>query len=147
MVSLVYLKAINGPPTNGHSTVKAGVPPNVPSLSLEAILNNPTHNNTSPDGIKYYLPFQNLLYLSTVRVVDYYPPRLEDFAVLQEHASIGYNKRRDPEECRTTMRWEWQFCLLLESVPPPTAGQPKERLKLFVSNDAAIYLLKIDPVK
>jgi len=44
-------------------------------------------------------------------------------------------------------RWEWRFCLLLESASPPPPGQPKELMKLFVSGPDAEYLLKIDAVK
>jgi hypothetical protein len=129
--------------TNPHSAVKPAVPPSVPHQPLEDIIHNPSHNNPSPSGIEYRLPFQNLCYLSTVRVVDFYPPHLEDFAVLQEHASLAYDKKRDPATSRTFTKWEWRFCLLVESNPPATAGQPKERVKLFVSNSEAEYLLNM----
>ncbi|KAL2862755.1 telomere-binding alpha subunit central domain protein [Aspergillus lucknowensis] len=126
--------------------IKAGAPTNARSLSLDTILDNPLHNHTSPDRIEYRLPFQNLCYLSTVRVVDYYPPDLKDFAVLQEHVSLGYNKKRDPDASRTFTKWEWRFCLLVEDVAAPAPGQPKPRTKLFVSNADAEYLLRMGAV-
>ncbi|KAL5337769.1 hypothetical protein BJX70DRAFT_226916 [Aspergillus crustosus] len=134
--------AINKRPT-ANSNVKPAVPPSVPMQSLEDILNNPSHNNKSPSGIEYRLPFQNLCYLSTVRVIDFYPPYLEDFAVLQEHTSLAYNKKRDPATSRTFTKWEWRFCLLVESNSPAAAGQTKQRVKLFVSNSEAEYLLNM----
>ncbi|KAL4787911.1 hypothetical protein BJX76DRAFT_368258 [Aspergillus varians] len=126
---------------NDH--VKPRVPPNVSCQSLEDIINNPSHNNPSPGSITYRLPFQNLCYFSTVRVVDFYPPLLEDFAVHQEHASLAYDKKRDPTTSRTYSKWEWRFCLLVESITPATAHQPKERVKLFVSNPEAEHLLNM----
>jgi hypothetical protein len=77
-------------------------------------------------------------------VVDHYPHRLEDFAVLQEQRSLAYDRKRDPASARTIKNWEWRFCLLVEDVSPPAPGQPKARTKLFVSNTDAQYLLKLD---
>lgn len=119
----------------------------MPSQTLEDIISNPSHINSSPDGIKYRLPFQNLCYLSTVRVVDFYPPLLEDFAVQKERISLTYDKRRDPATSRTDPPWEWRFCLLVESISPATGGQPKERVKLFVSNAEAEHLLQLEAKK
>lgn len=45
------------------------------------------------------------------------------------------------------IRWEWRFCLLLESGSPPPPGQHRERMKLFVSGYDAEYLLKMDAVE
>ncbi|KAL2838288.1 hypothetical protein BJY01DRAFT_237526 [Aspergillus pseudoustus] len=114
------------------------------AISLHNILDNPSHNNISPDGIEYRLPFQNLTYLTTVRAVDYYPHRLEDFAVLQEQRSLAYNRNRDPANARTFFTWEWRFCLLVEDITSSAPGQPRARAKLFVSNLAAQYLLRLD---
>ncbi|KAL4912276.1 hypothetical protein BDW62DRAFT_26097 [Aspergillus aurantiobrunneus] len=126
-----------------NENIKPRVPASVPSQPLEDIISNPSHNNPSPSGIEYRLPFQNLCYLTTVRVVDFYPPLLEDFAVLQEHASLAYNEQRDPATSRTISKWEWRFCLLVESISPATSRQPKERVKLFVSNSEAEHLLNM----
>ncbi|KAL3495762.1 hypothetical protein BJX62DRAFT_222402 [Aspergillus germanicus] len=116
---------------------------NARQISLYDILNNKSHNHKSPEGLEYRLPFQNLIYLSTVRVVDHYPHRLEDFAVLQEQRSLAYDKKRDPASARTIKKWEWRFCLLVEDVSPPAPGQPKARTRLFVSDLDAQYLLNL----
>lgn len=114
----------------------------MPSQTLEDIINNPSHINPSPNGIKYRLPFQNLCYLSTVRVVDFYPPLLEDFTVQKERTSVAYDKKRDPATSRTNTQWEWRFCLLVEGISSATGQQPKERVKLFVSSSEAEHLLQ-----
>lgn len=119
----------------------------MPSQTLEDIISNPSHINSSPSSIKYRLPFQNLCYLSTVRVVDFYPPLLEDFAVQKERISLTYDKRRDPATSRTDPQWEWRFCLLVESISPATGRQPKERVKLFVANAEAEHLLQLSANK
>ncbi|CEL08907.1 hypothetical protein ASPCAL12052 [Aspergillus calidoustus] len=124
--------------------VKAGADCNARQISLYDILNNKSHNHKSPEGIEYRLPFQNFIYFSTVRVVDHYPHRLEDFAVPQEQRSLGYDEERDPAGARTIKKWEWRFCLLVEDVSPPAPGQPKARTKLFVSDTDAVYLLQLD---
>ncbi|PTU24890.1 hypothetical protein P175DRAFT_055008 [Aspergillus ochraceoroseus IBT 24754] len=107
---------------------------------LEVIVNNPSHNNKSPDGIEYRLPFQNLCYRSTVHVVDFFPPNLEDFAVPIHHNPPAPGSSQQ----HPFTKWEWRFCLLVESVPPPPPGQRKERVKLLVSDSDAVYLLKMD---
>jgi hypothetical protein len=126
--------------------VEPRVPPSgVHAQSLEAILNNPSHDNISTSGIRYRLPFQNLCYLTTVRVVDFYPPLLEDFAVHKEQVSLAYNRKHDPAS-RTFKIWEWRFCLLVEGSFPATLGQSNERAKLFVSNYEAEHLLQLNAV-
>ncbi|KAL4923946.1 telomere-binding alpha subunit central domain protein [Aspergillus undulatus] len=122
---------------DAHPNIHPRVGPNMEYISLEEIIDNPSHNNRSPDGIEYRLPFQNLCYLSTVRVVDFYPPLLEDFAVLQKHTSLASS--------HTYEKWEWRFCLLVESPSRAVPGQQKERVRLFVSHSEAEHLLKMSP--
>ncbi|KAL4807659.1 hypothetical protein BDV18DRAFT_158871 [Aspergillus unguis] len=133
--------------TSVNANVKSRVPAGVPSQSLEDIINNPSHNNPSPNGITYRLPFQNLCYHSTVRVVDFYPPLLEDFAVYQDRDSVAYDEKRDPAVSKTRFSWEWRFCLLVESTSSVTRGEQKERVKLFVSHHQAEHLLQISAEK
>ncbi|PWY72240.1 telomere-binding alpha subunit central domain protein [Aspergillus sclerotioniger CBS 115572] len=124
-----------------NENIKAGNP-SVPTMSLEAILSNKFHDNTSYDKIEYRLPFQNFCYRTTVRVVDFFPPRLEDFSV-PEDASDDETGPGDPNRF---IRWEWRFCILVESVPPPPAGQAKEQMRLFVAGPNAEYLLGLTAV-
>lgn len=99
----------------------------VPTLSLEKILMAETHKNHAPGGIVYQLPFQNVNYHSQVRVIDFFPPLIEDFAVqTSTEPSIG---------------WEWRFCLLVEGVQPQTSKQPREATRLYVCRQDGDCLL------
>ena len=54
-----------------------------PTTPLSLILNpsNPSRTKRLSETLSYTLPFQNLSYRTKVRVVDFFPPLLEDFAV------------------------------------------------------------------
>ncbi|KAJ9271664.1 hypothetical protein DTO212C5_2089 [Paecilomyces variotii] len=130
--------------------------PAIPCRSLEEILDGKIHLNNAPGGYEYRLPFQNINYRAVVRVVDFYPPRLEDFAVsynpeddiLSESGTSSEDSEGDAVMTSGYSRrrriWEWRFCLLVEDGKPVPRGQPKERMKLYVSGKDAEYLLKID---
>ena len=55
--------------------------PNIPTRSLSSILSRSTHALTTPQGTPFTLPFQNINSRAAVRVVDFYPSNLEDFAI------------------------------------------------------------------
>ena len=131
-----------------QTQIVQAINPEILPRSLEDILSNESHENTSPDNIKYRLPFQNLCYRSFARVVDFFPPHLEDFSVPLNGESAIFSSSANNEDCGPDdpIRWEWRFCLLLESASPPP-GQPKERVKVFVSGHDAEYLLKMDAVE
>ncbi|PGH01792.1 hypothetical protein AJ80_08958 [Polytolypa hystricis UAMH7299] len=135
--------------------------PTVPCSPLSSILHNESHNNTSPDGIEYRLPFQNLQYRSSIRVVDFFPPNLEDFAVrydvesamLSDAESVDEHDDDDGEGesamRRRRWRWEWRFCLLVEDGKPrlrANPGEERERMQLFVAEADAVFLLQMDAV-
>ncbi|WEW60259.1 hypothetical protein PRK78_005744 [Emydomyces testavorans] len=128
-----------------------------PTRTIKQILENESHWNTGPGGIEYQLPFQNLKYRASVRVVDFFPPNLEDFAVpfnpeyaiLADTAASSDLIDSDEEPIIGRQRWEWRFCLLVEDGGPGVhhaPGQKRERLKLFVTGPDAEFLLSIDPV-
>ncbi|BAE60407.1 unnamed protein product [Aspergillus oryzae RIB40] len=111
---------------------------------IEDIVTSEFHEFESHDGVEYRLPFQNLCYKTTVRVVDFFPPNIKDFAVPQQPKENHSGSRiyQDAEDDGVT-RWEWRFCLLIEDALPPPPGQPKEQIKLFVSDANAEFLLKM----
>lgn len=116
---------------------------------LEDILANETHDYKTPDGIEYRLPFQNICYRSNIRVVDFFPPNLEDFAVPEEpdQDSSEDGELDTSSDPKNFTSWEWRFCLLVENATPPGPGVPNERMRLFVSGPDAECLLGVDPVK
>ncbi|EEH20413.2 hypothetical protein PABG_02672 [Paracoccidioides brasiliensis Pb03] len=136
--------------------------PAIPCRSISDILSNESHTNVSPDGIEYRLPFQNLRYKASVRVVDFFPPKLEDFAVQYDaHRAVlsdtdGSMVSDSDEEINSDSarisrrkRWEWRFCLLVEDAGPGmhyNRNAKRERMKLFVTGHDAECLLCLDPV-
>ncbi|KAI4184155.1 MAG: hypothetical protein L6R41_004946 [Letrouitia leprolyta] len=61
--------------------------PNVPPRPLSSILSLSTHSLTTPSGISFTLPFQNINSRAAVRVVDFFPPNIADFAVRRKKES------------------------------------------------------------
>ncbi|EPS32783.1 hypothetical protein PDE_07743 [Penicillium oxalicum 114-2] len=117
----------------------------VPVRSIERILAAETHQNEIPGGIVYQLPFQNVYYQAEVRVVDFFPPNLEDFAVqvpLQSIISPDGNSGRGENR---RMIWDWRFCLLVEGTEPlGSKDEARSQMKLFVSGAEADHLLSLD---
>ncbi|OKO96851.1 Protection of telomeres protein 1 [Penicillium subrubescens] len=111
------------------------------------ILSGASHINTIPGGISYQLPFQNVCYRpSQVRVVDFFPPKLEDFTVqvpVTSTAAAGDDGHGPTSTPR--MEWEWRFCLLVEGTEPLISNQARAQMKLFVTGGEAVHLLNLDP--
>ncbi|TVY33606.1 Protection of telomeres protein [Lachnellula occidentalis] len=108
------------------------------------------------DGRDHISPFTNCKYRANVRVVDYFPHRIEDFAVgyrFSEYEMLSdYSGDEDTdreEDLRTFLSgkgfakntWEWRFALQVEDA---TAKDPKDRLWLVVDNAAAQGLLNLE---
>ncbi|GIJ89273.1 hypothetical protein Asppvi_008204 [Aspergillus pseudoviridinutans] len=129
-----------------NKTIQASNP-SIRCTSLADILDGEFHENISPDHIEYRIPFQNVCYRATVRVVDFFPPKLEDFAVPDESDHKQMDEIHNSHSSNSpshSIRWQWRFCLLVENVPPHLHGKSSERMKLFVSGADAEYLLKLD---
>ena len=122
-----------------------------------------THATTTPSRIAYTLPFNNICSRATVRAVGFFPPRLEDFAVkhrVNEYDILSDNDEDSESESessssksgagedggdRRKTRWEWRFCLLLEDASPGLPkGERRERIKVYVADQDAEFLLKMD---
>ena len=86
-----------------------------------------------------------------MRVVDFWPPRLEDFARSLNDATYNdtpYDTNDDEDylaESPVTKSWEWVFCLLVEDATTPSSMKdPQTRLNLLVTQSDAEFLLKMD---
>ncbi|MDI1489476.1 MAG: hypothetical protein OHK93_008755 [Ramalina farinacea] len=53
----------------------------IPTRPLSDIKSFSHHQNTTPKGTTYTLPFQNIKSRLSARIIDFYPPNLEDFSV------------------------------------------------------------------
>jgi len=107
-------------------------------------------------GIVVALPFINANYRAQVRVVDFHPHELEDFAVPVPHtASSTPPSSREPSPSdiylppppdsppsTQTQKWEWNFALTLEDATTASHLRGEgQRIEVQVHNDTAQRLL------
>ncbi|KAK4192913.1 hypothetical protein QBC35DRAFT_482113 [Podospora australis] len=101
------------------------------------------------------IPYINKSYLPRVRVVDFHPSALEDFAIgkkLNKYRDLFSDEEQSSENSDDdgndptprTRAWEWSFALQLEDVPPPGTNFPKERVWVLVDNHAGQCLTDLD---
>lgn len=135
--------------------------PDKPPTPLAEILYDTTIVR-SKSGLEYSLPFENLKHRSNVRVVDFWPNKLEDFAVgrrVSEYevlSDYSGGESTDNEEDMRLFRegkgyggentWEWRFALRVQDADKK-AGSHKDSMWLTVDNQAAQMLLNMDAVK
>lgn len=130
------------------------------TISLYAIseIQGKNHDVISPDGIQYRLPYQNFKYRSCVRVVDFYPPKLEDFALpYNPHSSAADDgSESDDSWCGSRsssnppVKWRWDFYLLVEEGDASERKIPRaerSRLPLHVLGNDGEFLLNLIPTK
>ncbi|KAI1464499.1 uncharacterized protein F4812DRAFT_442385 [Daldinia caldariorum] len=130
-----------------------------PIFSVPSIL-KPIPWTTTVDGqeVTLTLPFTCAKYCANVRVVDFRPHKLEDFAtwrknteydILSDHS--GASDSESDEDAGTLDRyrgdkiWEWRFALLLEEAAPKKKGEDN-RLWVVVDNASAQMLVDLDAV-
>lgn len=126
----------------------------VPTTSLTSILDpkNLKHTNTTPEGRTYHLPFHNAKCRARVRVVDYAPKDLADFAVPRD----DFDEEHDDSRSIDSMAWQyddapqkykWCFELLLEDArdsSSTTESSKNDRLWVAVPHAQAQFLLGND---
>ncbi|VBB75363.1 Putative protein of unknown function [Podospora comata] len=130
----------------GLTTIESMLEPSFMKIKIDA------------DTVEVQVPFVNKKYLTFVRVVDFSPSCIEDFAVsrkitqyqdlsdsensdglsLDEDESSGGDN--DPTVKRA---WEWRFSLLLEDALPADGSSPA-RVWVAVNNGAGQCLTNLD---
>lgn len=100
---------------------------------------NTWHVNETPEGLRYPLPFINARYCANVRVVDYQPTALEDFAVLDTGGDSGSHP--DLWTLEGSPKYEWAFSLLLEDASSSRESAEENRVWVHVQHDEAQFLL------
>lgn len=120
---------------------------NRPLVGISKIWENSHLEYESPNGI-LQLPFINMKYRARVRVVDFWPDKLENFS--QSLDSRAYNNCPDEPDSQDMMidespqprGWEWFFYIwVMDATQPPGTRDPL-CLKLLVAQDDAVFLLK-----
>ncbi|KAL7931140.1 hypothetical protein V8C35DRAFT_310457 [Trichoderma chlorosporum] len=150
----------------------AGIPAAVPRAYSEVKCENenkaistiddildPVYLETDVNGeqVKLQLPFINMNYRANVRVVNFMPPDLEDFAQskkISEFAMLSDNEESDSDSGTdveettarpTVLKWEWRFFLELEDASFPGGNQGERKtLWVAVNNTSAQCLLDLD---
>jgi protection-of-telomeres protein 1 len=91
------------------------------------------------------LPFINQRVRARVRVVDFMPDNIEDFArSLDDETYNEWDPYSDTIPLSDTNKWEWAFYLLVEDAKP-VAGEEPMQLSLQVFGEEAKKLLGLDP--
>jgi len=101
---------------------------------------NSRHTNDAPNGPTYILPFVNASYRAKVRVVDFEPHQLEDFAIQAETDDDASEFSMDLTWESSSLKWEWSFALQLEEVRASNDPEPA-RLWVNVGHTEAQFLL------
>ncbi|EGS18684.1 uncharacterized protein CTHT_0052910 [Thermochaetoides thermophila DSM 1495] len=142
----------------------------VPDSTIESILEPTIYNPTvdqQPVGL--LLPFVCAKYQAFVRVVDFWPPNLEDFACsrkvsefdmisdydgsdMDSSASCSKSEEDEAAESESRRIWEWRFFLQLEDPTPASdtsnsensTNKPRPRLWALVDNAEAQCLTGLD---
>lgn len=141
MVSCVFDRQLH--PTNSLFAVVSG---NLhqPCLTLSEFIDTPHLQTQDASGNSMTLPFVNQRVRSRVRVVDFTPDNIEDFA--QCLAGESYNNTKTGGAAKKNQHvWEWAFYILVEDAKP-AAGEEPVQLPLQVFGEEAINLLNIAPV-
>lgn len=131
-------------------------------LSLISSILELVHYDTRIDSqeVRLAIPFTCAKYRATVRVTDFYPSRLEDFAcarrpvvfeVLSDYSGADSSSSGDDDSACTPagrqpgsdLIWEWRFALQIEDASPK-AKQPPGRIWIAVDNLEAQCLTGLD---
>lgn len=130
--------------------------PSIPTRPLSSILSLSTHASKTPRGTSLTLPFQNINSRALVRVIDFFPNDIVDFAVRCPRYS-EYDVLSDTDDGNTTdddsdgpedeeRPWEWRFGLVLECAMA-RKNEGKASMKVYVADKDAEFLLKLDATK
>ncbi|KAL9096831.1 MAG: hypothetical protein Q9165_000795 [Trypethelium subeluteriae] len=121
---------------------------------VREIVNNPHLRDKPPSGIERMLPFISAKYRSSIRVVDFHPHTLQDFAhacddAVYNDAEPSKDEDQDCMEIDVEPRkeWEWAFYLLVEDVRSSRIAGHRTHLKLLVAGKDAEFLLNMEATK
>ena len=122
---------------------------------LSSTLSLTGHANQTPNGTSYTLPFQNINSRAVVRVIDFFPRDLADFAVVcrkvseydiltdQEDSDSRSDRSYSSLKSKDEQRWEWRFALVLEDALE-SGNDEKATLAAYVADQDAEFLLKME---
>lgn len=120
---------------------------NIDPVSVSSIFEPIYLNISTDDGpIRVVLPFGDTKYRVIVRVIDFRPNKLENFARARKASEFDIlsDNDEDPSDYEadsisSSTRWEWAFMLLLEDASSQAGPRPG-RVWATVDNEQAQYL-------
>lgn len=123
----------------------------VPCKPIQEILDPEILKRKTAKGSIFYLPFQNCRYKSQVRVVDFFPNDLADFAAPYRESDYGMLSDQDDSDSEVDItqlhdndvKWKWRFFIVVEDATR-APGQRHVRMELLVSDDEGDYLLNME---
>lgn len=124
----------------------------VPRQSIDAILDPDILCRTTAQGHAFSVPFQNCCYKCKVRVIDYFPDSIADFAAPVQ-PSNGWLSDDDSDDSDShvagtpegghDVKWEWRFFLLVEDARPP-GSKEQAQMELLIADTDGEYLLNME---
>jgi protection-of-telomeres protein 1 len=132
--------------------------PSIAPLSFNKLFDPSVYERIS-DQYNYKLKFIPRLFRAAVRVVDYFPHDIQDFAVGREESDFemlsdysgdesdqGESKRVSSKIQPDKRVWEWRFSLQFEDCSS-IKSDPKPRIWAIIDNRSAQFLLNMDASK
>lgn len=133
--------------------------PDKPVTPVSSIVEHVPYETTiNSEAVTLMLPFVNRNYRANVRVVDFFPNRLEDFASSRRRTpfdALSENSDEDSDSSSGSKSeavsrrqgdkvWEWRFALLLEDARSKKLSNPPGRVWVTVDNLEGQYLTGLD---
>lgn len=123
----------------------------VPLTRIDDILDPTILKRETAKCNEFFLPFQNACYKSRIRVVDYFPDNIADFAAPYRESEYDVLSDQESDDdtdidmTQNDLKWEWRFFLLVEDVSPCSTIDPEHRqMEVLVADGDAQFLLKQD---
>lgn len=115
----------------------------VPISSIRHILDseNERHTNATPDGMIYVMPFVDAKLRARVRVVDFEPKQLENFALPESVPDGDTSDASMIIDYDSSAKYEWSFSLLLEDASKTKSSDDAENsIWVNLGHEEAQYL-------
>lgn len=129
---------------------------NVPFTTVATILEARSLDRVTPAGNPYRLPFQNCKYKCKVQIVDFFPDKLQDFAIpfrISDYEALSDYDNEDDEVASldyarhnpTMVKWKWHFLLMVQDpIRASDSGEEPKTMLLQVSGQSGDYLLNME---
>jgi protection of telomeres protein 1 len=121
---------------------------NKPPVPLQSILESDLLQGKTSSGDPISYPFMNVSFRTNLRVVDFFPSKIEDFTHrLDDQNYSDVSVRPDDSQMQIDgTPYEWMFYLIVEGVEKNPSGE-RVKMPLLVHGKDAEYLLNLEPTE